>query len=95
LRVVSALLTGEALAELANAEDTLRQDADGVFALADGIAADLASFVWLVLQLQLHASSSATRGNPTDALTHCSPCPRPATGGTPAGSSPSRTKSPF
>lgn len=66
LRVVSALLTGEALAELAAAEDTLRQDADGVFALADGIAADFASFVWLVLHL--HASSAAPRGNPIDAL---------------------------
>ncbi|MFD3416190.1 hypothetical protein [Streptomyces cyaneofuscatus] len=66
LRVVSALLTGEALAELAAAEDTLRQDADGVFALADSIAADFASFVWLVLQL--HASSPAPQGNPIDAL---------------------------
>ncbi|MGW4789940.1 DEAD/DEAH box helicase [Streptomyces sp. NPDC004230] len=66
LRVVSALLTDEALAELAAAEDTLRQNADGVFALADGIAADFASFVWLVLQL--HASSAAPQGNPIDAL---------------------------
>ncbi|MFD6375544.1 hypothetical protein ACFWFS_01295 [Streptomyces albidoflavus] len=66
LRVVSALLTGEDLAELAAAEDTLRQDADGVFALADSIAADFASFVWLVLQL--HASSPAPQGNPIDAL---------------------------
>jgi len=66
LRVVSALLTGEALAELAAAEDAVRQDADGVFALADSIAADFASFVWLVLQL--HASSAAPQGNPIDAL---------------------------
>ncbi|MEV6105846.1 DEAD/DEAH box helicase [Streptomyces sp. NPDC051940] len=66
LRVVSALLTGEALAELAAAEDTLRQDADGVFALTDGIAADFASFVWLVLHL--HATSLAPQGNPIDAL---------------------------
>ncbi|MEU7340247.1 DEAD/DEAH box helicase [Streptomyces sp. NPDC007074] len=66
LRVVSALLTDEALTALADAEDTLRQDADGVFALADNIAADFASFVWLVLQL--HASSAAPQGNPIDAL---------------------------
>ncbi|MFE0354468.1 DEAD/DEAH box helicase [Streptomyces nigra] len=66
LRVVSALLTDEALTALADAEDTLRQDADGVFALADGIAADFASFVWLVLQL--HASSPTPQGNPIDAL---------------------------
>ncbi|MFI0813881.1 DEAD/DEAH box helicase [Streptomyces echinatus] len=66
LRVVSSLLTAEALADLARAEDTLRDDADGIFALTDSIAADFASFVWLVLHL--HASSSAPQGEPLDAL---------------------------
>ncbi|MCX4529209.1 DEAD/DEAH box helicase [Streptomyces sp. NBC_01551] len=66
LSVVSTLLTSEALADLAAAEDALRQDADGVFALADGVAADFASFVWLVLHL--HAASPASQGGPLDAL---------------------------
>lgn len=52
LTVTSALLTEEALAELANAEDQLRADADAVFALADSIAADFAAFVWFVLRAQ-------------------------------------------
>ncbi|OIJ62866.1 DEAD/DEAH box helicase [Streptomyces mangrovisoli] len=65
LRVASSLLTAEALADLARAEDTLRDDADGIFALADSIAADFASFVWLVLHL--HASSARQDG-PLDGL---------------------------
>ena len=66
LHVVSTLLTSKALAELAAAEETLRADADGIFALADSIAADFVSFVWLVLHL--HAISPAPQGEPLDAL---------------------------
>ncbi|MFE7369531.1 DEAD/DEAH box helicase [Streptomyces anulatus] len=66
LKVVSALLTGEALAALADAEDKMREAADGVFALADSIAADFAAFVWLVLQT--HATTSVLDEDPLGAV---------------------------
>ncbi|MFE7560190.1 DEAD/DEAH box helicase [Kitasatospora sp. NPDC057500] len=66
LRVASTLMTDEALASLAAAEQTLRDDADGIFALADSTAADFASFVWLVLHL--HATAAQPQGHPLDAL---------------------------
>ncbi|WP_432038646.1 DEAD/DEAH box helicase [Streptomyces cucumeris] len=66
LKVVSALLTTEALAALAEAEDKMREAADGVFALADSIVADFAAFVWLVLQT--HATTPVLDGNPLDAV---------------------------
>ncbi|MFD6113777.1 DEAD/DEAH box helicase [Streptomyces yangpuensis] len=66
LRVASTLLSGEALASLAAAEETLRNDADGIFALADGAAADFVAFVWLVLHL--HAVATAPQGEPLGAL---------------------------
>lgn len=66
LRVTSTLMTDEALASLAEAEQTLRDDADGIFALADGAAAEFTSFVWLVLHL--HASAVQPQGHPLDAL---------------------------
>ncbi|MCW2902971.1 MAG: box helicase [Streptosporangiaceae bacterium] len=66
LKVVSALLTSEALAALADAEDVLRNEADNVFALTDDIAADFAAFVWLVLQI--HATTPSLEGDPLDAV---------------------------
>lgn len=66
LKVVSALLTDEALAALADAEDKMREQADGVFALADSVAADFAAFVWLVLQTQ--ATTPVLEGDPLDAV---------------------------
>ncbi|WP_245834580.1 helicase-related protein [Streptomyces aidingensis] len=66
LKVTSALLTDEALAALAAAEDKLREAADGVFALADSIAADFAAFVWLVLQA--HATTPILDGDPLGAV---------------------------
>ncbi|MEU3558556.1 DEAD/DEAH box helicase [Kitasatospora sp. NPDC006786] len=52
LTVASALLTEEALADLAAAEERLRDDADAVFALADSITADFAAFVWFLLEAE-------------------------------------------
>ncbi|WEH18132.1 DEAD/DEAH box helicase [Streptomyces sp. VNUA24] len=66
LKVVSALLTNEALTALADAEDKMREQADGVFALADSIAADFAAFVWLVLQTQ--ATTPVLDGDRLDAV---------------------------
>ncbi|PAX83397.1 DEAD/DEAH box helicase [Streptomyces albidoflavus] len=66
LKVVSALLTEEALAALADAEDIMREQADGVFALADSVAADFAAFVWLVLQTQ--ATTPVLDGDRLDAV---------------------------
>ena len=60
LTVASALLTEEALAELATAEEQLREDADAVFALANSITADFAAFVWFLLQT--HAATPALPG---------------------------------
>jgi hypothetical protein len=68
LTVKSALLTEEALADLASTEDTLRQDADALFALADSITADFASFVWLVLHTQATNQAPLQRSQPTDAV---------------------------
>ncbi|MFD9687391.1 DEAD/DEAH box helicase [Kitasatospora sp. NPDC059088] len=80
LRVVSTLLTEDALADLAAAEETLRNDADGVFALADGAAADFASFVWLVLNL--HAAATVPQGEPLDALDGLFALSQPGNGAT-------------
>ncbi|MDX3403363.1 DEAD/DEAH box helicase [Streptomyces sp. ME01-18h] len=66
LKVVSALLTDEALAALADAENKMREQADGVFALADNVAADFAAFVWLVLQTQ--ATTPVLDGDRLDAV---------------------------
>ncbi|MFD7757243.1 DEAD/DEAH box helicase [Streptomyces sp. NPDC059757] len=66
LTVTSALLAEEALAELALVEDQLRDNADGVFTLADTITADFAAFVWFVLET--HASAPALSGEPLEAV---------------------------
>jgi len=66
LKVVSALLSSEALTALADAEDKLRDQADGVFALADNVAADFAAFVWLVLQT--HARTAVLDGDALDGV---------------------------
>ncbi|MFD5025077.1 DEAD/DEAH box helicase [Streptomyces sp. NPDC058373] len=66
LTVTSALLTDEALTELAHAEQQLRDQADALFELASTTTADFASFVWLALVT--HSQSPALTGDPLDAV---------------------------
>ncbi|MFE2846765.1 DEAD/DEAH box helicase [Streptomyces scopuliridis] len=68
LTVTSALLTEEALAELARAETQLREDWDAVFSLAGTVTADFAAFVWFVLET--NGSAPALMGEPLDAVQH-------------------------
>ncbi|MEU5062239.1 MULTISPECIES: DEAD/DEAH box helicase [unclassified Streptomyces] len=57
LQVLSALAIQDALEALAAAEETVASSADGIIAVAQGLAADFISFVWFVLDAHAHLES--------------------------------------
>ncbi|WP_439813256.1 DEAD/DEAH box helicase [Streptomyces sp. P9-2] len=54
LQVLSALADQKALEALAAAEEAVASSADGIMAVAHGMAADFISFVWFVLDAHAH-----------------------------------------
>ncbi|MGW1247930.1 DEAD/DEAH box helicase [Streptomyces sp. NPDC002535] len=70
LTVTSALLSERALAELADAEDRLRTDADNLFTLANTVTADFVSFVWFILCAQETTPTLSSERGRLDAVSH-------------------------
>ncbi|MEU5403901.1 DEAD/DEAH box helicase [Streptomyces sp. NPDC005963] len=64
LTVTSELLSEDALKSLAHAEWQMQNSLDGLFGLVGTVAADFATFVWLVLQT--HAETLHTPGDRLD-----------------------------
>lgn len=66
LQVLSALANQKALEALAEAEEAIASSADGILAVAHGMAADFISFVWFVLDAHAHLELGAS--NPLGAV---------------------------